>query len=750
MRTPLLLLILLIPAAAPPPPQRAAESALTVERIFGSSEFSARGFSARWAADGDAYLGVERLPGEPKGDSIVRHDAVTGRTEVLVPAAELLPEGTREPLRVEGFEANADFSRVLIFTRSQRVWRRNTRGDYWVLDRAARRLRKLGGDVPPSSLMFAKLSPSGRLAAYVRDGDLYLEDLEDRSIRRLTRSEDPRLIHGTSDWVYEEEFDLRDGFAWSPDGARLAYWQIDAREVPLFPLVDTAGRLYPDVKWIGYPKVGQTNPAARVGILDVRTGDTRWVQVPGDPRDHYLPRMEWTPDSTEVIVQQLNRRQNVLRVYRGDAATGEVKSVLVETDEAWIDVQDDFHWLPGGASFAWVSERDGWRRVYVAPRAGGKPVPATPTECDVIRLLRIDGSGEWIYYLAAPGEATRRYLYRSRTDGTRTERLTPSDAPGTHDYALSPDLKRAFHTVSSYDRPPVTTLVDLPSHRAVRTLADNAALRAKLDELKLPPTEEFRVDLGGGVVLDGWCIKPPVLDAKQKHPLLVYVYGEPAGQTVLDRWGGSQTLWHRMLAGQGYVVVSFDNRGTPAPKGRAWRKSVYRKIGILAPEEQAAAVRKILDARPYLDPARVGVWGWSGGGSMSLNAIFRHPGLYRAAVAVAAVPDQRGYDTIYQERYMGLLGDNEEGYREGSPITHARKLQGDLLLIHGTGDDNCHYATAELLVDELVRHGKQFTMFAYPNRSHSISEGAGTTRHLWHLITRFLREKLPPNSDGNP
>jgi dipeptidyl-peptidase-4 len=596
--------------------------------------------------------------------------------------------------------------------------------------------------------MFAKLSPSGRQAAYVREGDLYLEDLDDRSIRRLTRSEDPRVVHGTADWVYEEEFDLRDGFAWSPDGTRIAYWQVDARGVPGFPLVDTSAKLYPKVTWIGYPKVGQVNPAARLGILDVRTGESRWVRLPGEPRDHYVPRMSWTPDSAEVLVQQLPRRQDVNRVFLARADTGEARLVLEEKDEAWVDVHDEFDWRPDGRSFTWLSERDGWRRLYVAARQGGAPVPVTPPGADVIRMLQPDPAGDWIYYLAAPGEPTRRYLYRSRTDGTRTERLTPAGMPGTHEYELSPDARRAFHTISSYDRPPVTTLVELPAHRGVRTLVDNAELKAKVDALGLPPTESLKVDLGDGVVLDGWCLKPAVLDAERRHPLLVYVYGEPAGQTVLDRWGGAQALWHRMLAREGYVVMSFDNRGTPAPRGRAWRKCVYGKIGILAPGDQAAAVRKVLGERPYLDPARVGVWGWSGGGSMTLNALFRHPDLYRAGVAIASVPDQRGYDTIYQERYMGPAADNEAGYREGSPITHAANLRGDLLLIHGTGDDNCHYATAELLIDELVRRNKSFEMFAYPNRSHSISEGANTTRHLWTMITRFFREKLPPNPPG--
>ena len=727
-------------SALPVPPVR-EDSLLSIDRIFGSREFSGEGFSVRWEPRGASYVTVDR-------SSLVRHDVSTGRSEVLVPASELIPEGASGPLSIESYEASADFSRLLIFTNSRRVWRRNTRGDYWVLDRRARTLRKLGGDAPSSSLMFAKLSPSGRHAAYVREGSLYLEDREERTIRCLARAEDPRIVNGTSDWVYEEEFDLRDGFSWSPNGEFIAFWQVDSREVPGFPLVDTAGKLYPKVAWIAYPKVGQTNPSVRVGVVEVRTGHIRWLEIPGDPRNHYIPRMEWVPGSDELLVQQLNRLQNTNRLFLCEARTGAARPVLTEQDEAWVEVHEELLWMDGGRKFTWISERDGWRHVYVVPRSGEGITLATPGDFDVIRLLRVDETGDWIYYLASPDDPTRRYLYRSRTDGTKTERLTPSDLPGTHEYSLSADARWAVHTFSTFDRPPVVELVELPSHRVHSTPADNAKLRQKLDSLHLAPTEFFRVDIGGGVVLDGWCIKPATLEPRAKHPLLVYVYGEPAGQTVLDRWDGSSTLWHQMLAQRGYVVMSFDNRGTPAPRGRAWRKSVYRKIGILPPQDQAAAIRKVLAERPYLDPARVGVWGWSGGGSMSLNAIFRFPDLYRTAIAIASVPNQLGYDTIYQERYMGLPDDNAAGYRDGSPITFARRLRGNLLLIHGTGDDNCHYATTELLIDELVRHHKQFSMFAYPNRSHSISEGANTTRHLRELMTRFLLEKLPPNEVG--
>jgi dipeptidyl-peptidase-4 len=323
------------------------------------------------------------------------------------------------------------------------------------------------------------------------------------------------------------------------------------------------------------------------------------------------------------------------------------------------------------------------------------------------------------------------------------ELVGPAGQSGVHRCDISPSGQWAFHSFSSLDTPPVTELVKLPAGEPVRVLAGNAALKAKVEGLARNRVEYFRLPIGGGVEVDGWRILPPNFDPARKYPLLIYVYGEPAGQTVQDSWGGNTYLWHLMLAQQGYIVASFDNRGTPAPRGRAWRKSIYRQVGILASADQAAAARAALAAWPYADRERVGVWGWSGGGSMTLNAMFRYPDLYKTGISVASVPVQRLYDSIYQERYMGLPQENEEGFRNGSPITFAKQLRGNLLIVHGTGDDNVHYQGFEMLVNELVAAGKRFDMMSYPNRSHGISEGAGTTLHLYSLFARYLNEKLP-------
>ena len=418
--------------------------------------------------------------------------------------------------------------------------------------------------------------------------------------------------------------------------------------------------------------------------------------------------------------------------------------MFVDKDEAWLDDMARYVWLAGGKGLFWLSERDGWRHAYYVSRDGKEVRLMTPGDYDVMSVDAIDEKSGLLYVTASPDNATTRFQYRVRMDGTgKPERVGPAGQKGVHRYDVSPTARWAFHTFSTLDTPPQTELVRLPGGETVRPLATNAALQAKVEALKRKRAEYTTLDIGGGIQVDSWRILPPDFDPTKKYPLLVYVYGEPAGQTVQDSWGGNTYLWHLMLAQQGYIVASFDNRGTPAPRGRAWRKSVYRQIGILASADQAAAVRAAIAAWPFVDADRVGSWGWSGGGQMTLNAIFRYPDLYKTGMAIAFVSDQRLYDTIYQERFMGLPQDNPEGYKNGSPITFAKNLKGNLLIVHGTGDDNVHYQSFEMLVNELIANGKAFTMMSYPDRSHGISEGPGTTTHLYTLMTTYLNQHMP-------
>jgi dipeptidyl-peptidase-4 len=655
-----------------------------------------------------------------------------------------VPAGRSAPLAIDDYAWSKDGNKVLVYTNSERVWRQNTRGDYWVYDRKAGTLAKLGGDADAALLMFAKFSPDGTRVGYVRQNNLYVENLADHDITPLTHDGSGKLINGTFDWVYEEELFLRDGWRWSPDGRSIAYWQINTDGVGEMTLVNNTEALYPVVTRFAYPKAGQTNSAARIGVVSTTGGETRWLDIPGDPRNHYLARMDWAANSDELVVQQLNRLQNANHVLLGDARTGQVRTLLVERDGAWVDVyENDLHWLDKGKAFTWLSERDGWRHIYVVARDGGDVRRVTAGDFDVIQIEKVDEAEGWVYYLASPDNPTQRYLYRSRLDGSGSpERLTPKDEPGTHEYDLAPNARWALRTHSTFTTPPHTELVRLPGHEIVRTVAAQEALHRKVAALRCGPSEFFRVGVGDGVQLDGWVIKPPDFEPGKRYPILFYVYGEPWSQTVVDRWDGSTYLWHRLLAQQGYLVASVDNRGTSAPRGRAWRKVVYRKLGVLPAAEQAAAVRAVA-VRPYVDRNRIAVWGWSGGGSMSLNAIFRYPDLYHTAMAVAPMADMRYYDTIYQERYMGLPQENADDYKKGSPITYAGRLKGNLLIVHGTGDDNVHYQATEALANALIAANKPFTLMPYPNRTHAIAEGPNTRRHLFGLLTRYLKDHMP-------
>ena len=729
-------------------------SRLTLERIFRDREFQVSTFGpARWLDDGSGYTTLEDSAEFEDRKDIVRYDPATGGRTVLVTASRLVSEEEERPLAIDDYQWSEDGRRLLIFTNSQRVWRRNTRGDYWVLDLETGVLRQLGGDAEPATMMFAKLSPAGDRVAWVdfSEKDIFVQDLETLAVSRLTTGSSETVINGTSDWVYEEEFGLRDGFRWSPNGRHIAYWQFDTEGVPVFQIINNTDTIYPELTSIQYPKVGQTNSACRVGVVDTAGGETTWFEPEGDPREHYIPKMEWAGGSNELMLIRLNRLQNTAEIMLGDVQTGSVRTVFTDSDEAWVDMRrSPPEWLDDGRWFTWLSERDGWRHLYLVSRTGDEVRLVTPGDYDVLGLEKLDAAGGWAYISASPTEPTRRFLYRVPLDGTgKLERLTPVDAQGSHDYQISNDALWAIHTWSSYERVPRTDLVSLPDHALLRTLEANTGVQTAVDALAKKPVETFRADIGDGVELDGWCIKPPDFDPGKQYPLLMYVYGEPAGQTVRDRWGGDTQLWHLLLAQRGVIVASLDNRGTPAPRGRAWRKAVYRQIGILASADQAAGLRAMLASRPYIDARRVGIWGWSGGGTMTLNALFRYPELYSLGIAIAVISDQKVYDTIYQERYMGLPDGNADGYTNGSPITFANQLEGDLLIVHGTGDDNCHYQSFELLVNELIRHNKQFTMMSYPNRTHGIYEGENTTLHLYTLLTGFLKQYFRPEAGGS-
>ena len=718
----------------------AAAAVLLQLTTFGAAFAQGPSFGGglQWTQDGNGYLQTDQ-------NEIVQIDArdETKRV-VLVSKAQLTPAGQTEPLEVRRFALSQDGQKVILNTNTRKVWRYDSRGDFWVFDTATKKLQQVGKDRPGSSLMFAKFSPDAQKVAYVSEHNLYVEDLATGSATALTTDGTLSLINGTFDWVYEEELNCRDGFRWAPDGHALAYWQLDAAKTRNYLMLNTTDQLYPFTVPVEYPVVGEDPSSARIGVVPVTGGPTTWMKIPGDAVQHYLPRMEWAGPS-ELIVQQLNRRQNESKILLCAAATGETKPLYSETDKAWVDAKDEavgWDWIEGGKRFVWLSEKDGWRHIYAIDRKGREKL-LTKGDYDVISLNLVDEKSGTVYFMASPQNATQTYLYKVSLKGGKAERVSPAAQAGSHSYDISPNGRLAVHNFSNSATFPVSDVVALPDHK--RLSGGEIPERAK--SLKLPKAEFFQVKTEDGITMDGWMVKPTNFDPAKKYPIVFYVYGEPASQTVTDRFGtGFNRLYQGSMADDGYIYASVEGRGAPAPKGREWRKSIYHNIGNINIRDQAMAAKELLKQNAFIDTSRVAVWGWSGGGSSTLNLLFQYPQIYKTGISIAAVDNQLNYDNIYQERYMGLLPEDKHYFVDNSPLNHAKNLRGNLLLIHGTGDDNVHFNNAEQMINELVKNNKPFQMMAYPNRTHSISEGEGTSRHLATTFTQYLKEHCPPGA----
>lgn len=722
---------------------------LTIDRIYASAEFRQEYLPPiQWIEEGNAYVIIER--DADNNQEFIRYESTTTKKSTFISAKELTPSSSDKSLYVESFNFSPDKTKIMIFTNSSRVWRANTKGDYWVFDVNDRSLKQIGASMPSSSLMFAKFSGDNSKVAYVQDFNLYVETIADGKVSQLTKDGGDGIINGTFDWVYEEEFGCRDGFRWNESGNYIAYWNLDASKIGTFYMINNTDSIYSQMIPLQYPKVGQDPSACKVGVLSLESGKTTWIPLEGSSVQNYIPSIQWV-DAETLLIQRLNRHQNKLTVYAYNITSKTLKEIYVEEEKTWVDIQypdvtangwgdNSLKLIDDNNAFLRLSENDGWRHLYKINIETGKKELLTEGDYDVASLASV--TDKEVYFHASPKNSTQRYLYSVKLNGKGSMmRVTPGNYQGINRYRFSPNGKFALHTHSSAMEPSTVRLVSLPKHEVMKNLVKNEGFKQKLASLKLPKVEFSKVTTEDGIEIDVRMIKPINFDETKKYPVLFHVYSEPWGQVATDSWVG---MWNIMLAQKGYIVIDMDNRGTPCLKGAEWRKSIYRKIGVINVQDQANAAKEVLKWK-FIDSERTAVWGWSGGGSMTLGLMFKHPDIYTTGMSVAPVSNQLIYDNIYQERYMGLPQENRADFINGSPITYAKNLEGNLLLVHGTNDDNVHYQSAEMLINELIKQNKQFEMMSYPNRSHGIYEGQNTRRHLYTLLTNYLMRNVPVN-----
>ena len=578
------------------------------------------------------------------------------------------------------------------------------------------------------------LSPQGTHRLATRGAKLLAINLKNRNEILLVSSSPDRNV------------DYRNA-AWSPDGTRVVFVEADFTAVRQRSVLVPGDPSYPGVQQNRFARVGGDIEKLRIGVVNSDGTGLSWLPVECPKEGIYLGQVEWAGNSHEILIEKFSRFRDK-REFLLATATGSIKTIFSETNDAWVESSQGKNsglvWIQGGKGFVVISEKDGWRHAFRYSRDGKEVARLTNEDHDIIERGVIDEERGWYYYYASPDDATQKYLYRTALDGSgKSRRVTPANQVGTHGYLFSPDAKRAIHSYSTLDSPPVHELVEIEGHRVLTTLEDNRDIRERMRSIGARETEFLKLDIGKGLEFDAWMLKPRDFDASRKYPLFIYVYGEPHAQTVLNEWGAAQIDFHRLVAEMGYVVVSIDNRGTPAPKGAAWRRAIFGSLGPLSTEEQEAGLKALLKKCPFIDATRVGIWGWSGGGSNTLNALFRKPDSYHVGIAVVPKPQPHLYNAWFQEIFMRTREVNADGYEKAAAINYADGLKGKLLIMTGSGETNTHIQIIEGLVDKLIALGKPFDYMVYPNRDHGLREGDGTLVHVRMHILRYLMQNLP-------
>ncbi len=703
-----------------------AQTGITLEDIWRNRTYREQTVSGlRSLNDGVHYTTLE-------DGNVLRYSYVTGdMVDTLVSGSSLMFDG--KPITVDKYQFNKHETKLLIGADAKKLYRRSSSYKYYAFDRTENKLRELAGG---EHVFHATFSPVSNQVAYVKDNNLYVEDLDGKKVTAITTNgKKNELINGLCDWVYEEEFAFTKAFQWSPDGRFIAYYEFNEKNVKQFSMTKFEGNLYPEEERFKYPKAGEENSKVAIYIYNVDQKNNVKIDL-GERSDIYIPRIKWTKDPSTLSIQRMNRLQNKLELLFAHSLKGKTRVVLQETSETYIDINDNLTFLDGGQEFIWSSEKDGYNHLYLYDVAGNEKVQLTSGEWEVNDFYGIDDKGKNFFYRSSEDGPTQKHVYSASLNGSFKRKLT--EKKGQNRPQFSKGMKYFVNTHSDANTPAFVSLRD-GKGKQIRVIHDNALLKEKLNKAKVPTKEFFSFTPAHGTELNGWMIKPNDFDSTRKYPVMVMIYGGPGSNSVTDSWGGSNFLWQLMLAQKGYIIVSVDNRGT-GNRGRDFKNCTYLQLGKLEIEDYIETA-KYLGSQQYINPHRIGMYGWSYGGYMSSLALTKGAEFYSMAIAVAPVTNWRFYDTIYTERYMRTPQENANGYDSNSPINHVEKMEGAYLLVHGSGDDNVHFQNTMEMSEALIQANKQFDLYVYPDRDHGIY-GNNARLHLFTKMTDFIKKNL--------
>ncbi|WP_395784210.1 S9 family peptidase [Aquirufa sp.] len=706
-----------------------AQKEITLADIWKNGTFQQKSIqNLNWAEDGQSYL-------ELKGGKILKTNIQDPTKSEVLFDEKVAKTASGEAIRVQKFSLSADEKKILIGTASEPIYRRSSTEINYVFDRASQSLKLL---VNAGKQMHASFSPDGKKVGFVRENNLYWVDLATGTEKAVTTTgKINALIHGVCDWVYEEEFSFSKAFAWSPDSKKIAFYTFDETQVPVYNM-QMWGDLYPKDYRYKYPKAGEANSIVSLSIANIENNLTQKVAV-GPIKDQYIPRMKWTKSSDVLAFIRLNRLQNHMELIHHQLSQAKETIVYEEKSDTSIEIEsigNDITYLNDQKNFIFTSEKSGFKHIYLREIASGKQQAITQGNWEVDDFYGFDEKTKTLYFNSTERTPIGRDVYQIQLNGSGKKLIAGTS--GTNTATFSPDFSYYILTQSSAKSPSKFTLHNTKSG-LMRVLEDNATLASQITEYGISPREFFEIPLANGDHLNGYVIKPSNFDPNKKYPVLMHVYGGPGSQQVLDTFPGADFYWYQMLLKKGYLIYCVDNRGTGA-RGVAFKKITYQNLGKIEVEDQIFAA-KYLGGLPYIDASRIGIWGWSYGGFMSANCLMQGSSVFKAAISVAPVTNWRFYDSIYTERYQRTPQENPRGYDDNSPVNHVDKLKGNLLLVHGTGDDNVHFQNAVALEDALIHANKQFQSFYYPNRNHGIY-GGNTRLHLYQMMTNFLEKNL--------